>query len=341
MRGKLGSSFVSVVLAIAGVSAIGVGGFSAMTGKTLCSMMSCDTAKSSCTADAKVVAAKNTAKKDGSCCPLGETAKVVAAADKSGECAKACSDAKVVAASNKAGECAKSCSDAKVVAAADKAGECAKTCSGAAVVAAADKAGQCSKPCLEGARTQLVAAEAELKKAEATGCCESKETAQAKVIAARYIVAEAEFEQAKNGCCKTKAVAEAKLIEAKLVAAECAAKCAAKSNCEKTIAEAKVRVLSARLEHAEHEFAKASAAGCCEAKSAAEAKVIAARAAAKEAGIGCCKGTGVRADGTACCGKCDGAKVEGASNKEAGACSKPCTDNKAEAKEVGEPVASR
>lgn len=78
-RHALGATCVSCFVAVAGLTALGLGGYMTLTGKSLCSLASTggEKAKSSECTDAKAV--KTVAAKEGekkACCPLAKLAKV-------------------------------------------------------------------------------------------------------------------------------------------------------------------------------------------------------------------------------------------------------------------------
>ncbi|TVQ32898.1 MAG: hypothetical protein EA376_04425, partial [Phycisphaeraceae bacterium] len=81
MKRRSGSTIGSVVLALAGLLAVGAAGYSFLSGNTLCALFTCDT-------DTKVAAVSTTGSGD-TCCPLSHVA-TTNVAEKS-----ECSDVKV------------------------------------------------------------------------------------------------------------------------------------------------------------------------------------------------------------------------------------------------------
>lgn len=277
MARRIGSTSLAMVLCTAGLGAFGLAGFSASSGRTLCSMIhGCPASES-----ATVTPASNVAqKKDGcakSCSAKVETAASVTetktCAAKASCAGKTCTGKQMVMGAGTAvampaafyanSECkdlqaASGCckSGAKVETAAtvtEKSG-CSKSCSGAKVENAASvtEKGACAKSC--GAKVETAATTT-----EKSGCCKSG----AKVETAASTTE-------KSGCCKNGAK-----VEAAAATTEKAACSGEKSACCKS--GAKVETAASTTE--------------------------------KKADDGCCKGSGVRADGGACCGKCDGKKV--------------------------------
>lgn len=106
-RRALGSVLFSGLIALAGVTALGAGGYMTITGKSICSVIHAGGGGSGCggsgTAVTPASAKEGGEKKD--CCPLGK-AKAVAA--KSGACS---GEGKVAEASS---DCSKKCSGGKV-----------------------------------------------------------------------------------------------------------------------------------------------------------------------------------------------------------------------------------
>jgi len=116
---------------------------------------------------------------------------------------------------------------------------------------------------------------------KASGCCKSAKAVNAAATSASC-------SEAKSSCCKS----GAKAVDASATE---------KSGCCKSGAKAV--------------DASAKSSGCCKSKDAAAATAI--NASATQADEGCCKGSGKRADGKECCGKCPskaGEKVADSSN---------------------------
>jgi hypothetical protein len=346
MRRSLGTTCITCVLAIAGFAAVSVGGYMAVTGNSLCSLIACGDSKAKA-GDARAVQVANkekSEKKSGACCALK------AAAAKSGE--KSCDEAKVVAASNteKAAcsaakaECAEKiakgeCTDAKA--------ECAEKiakgeCTDAAKVVAASNTEKKSGCCKSKAEGKAVAAS----NTEKAGCSAAKaecaeKIAKGECIDAAKVVAASNTEKA--GCSAAKAECAEKLakgqctnksLKAGFVMMNASfpvvmpaaffdgnAKMCPASLKEAGCGEAAQKSCSGAKTVAASNTEKS---GCCKAK--AEGKAVAASNTEKACDPGCCKGTGVRADGQPC--KSGGDHCKGAAEKAA--------ETKA-----GEPVASR
>lgn len=187
IRRALGCTVGTCVMTLAGLTALGTGGYMTLSGKSLCSMVSACGEKSADNKNVTNVAAKEGETK--SCCALGKLAKA-----KSGGCS---GEAQVVAAAAKSGECAKSCSEGKLA----KRGfhmmngsvpvampamfynAKAEFC-----VASLKEVGGCNTPCSGEAKVEQAAAK------EASGCCKGK-TAAVSTVAAKEGATPA-------GCCK-------------------------------------------------------------------------------------------------------------------------------------------
>lgn len=176
-RRALGTTCISCLFVIAGVTAVGAGGYMALTGKSLCSALHACNEKSADSKNVTTVAAKE-GKADG-CCPLAKAAAVKAAAAKSGECAKTCSGETVASAHRKGFYLMNGAVPVAMPAMFyDKS---AKFCTASLV-----EVSGCDKPCTGEGKVEAVAAKT------ASGCCKGK-TAAVSTVAAK---------DAPAGCCK-------------------------------------------------------------------------------------------------------------------------------------------
>ncbi len=318
MHRTIGASTISCLIALAGLTSVGVAGFTGMT-PSVCGMLSlgCDGAKQANSgAEAKVT--EVAAKEAGQCSKSGATCSKTqqVAAKEAGECANACPfetlkvsqaayDAAVESGCEKskteahvaliqaklaAAQTELKQAEAKIVAIhteAKEAGLCEQACFGAKTEqASAKEAAQCSK-------TQQVAAKEAGECSKAAGTCSKAE----KVAAA---AANAE-------CAKVCPFETLKVSQAAYDAA-------VESGCEKSKGEAHVKLIQAKLGAANAELTKSEEVGCAQSKTEAQAKIAAIHAEAKEAGL-CEK---------ACFGE---AAVQNAANTETPA---HCTKTKAE-----------
>lgn len=268
------------------------------------------------------------------CCKSGAKVETAATVTEKSSCSKSCSGAKVETAASvtEKGACAKTCgakvetaattteksgcckSGAKVenAAAVTEKSACSKTC-GAKVEAAATttEKGACSKTC-DGAKVEAAASTTE--KAACTkgaACCKNG----AKVENAAAVTEKKECSGEKSACCKGANVE----VSAMRIDSDRPSNVAKKAGCCNSGAKVENAAATteksgcckdgAKVENAAATTEKAACSkdsACC--KNGAKVET-AASTTEKKADDGCCKGSGTRADGGACCGKCDGKKV--------------------------------
>lgn len=339
---RKGSTTMTVLTTIVGLGALGVAGYATVTGKSLCSMFgSCD---SGVKATSAVLAANHSG--DG-CCPLGDLAqcnapkvRMVVSADlaKANSCEakstcadkSSCSDksgVQTIAASTtsaKSGCCSgkASCSGAKTVAASNtsaKSGCCGDkaSCSGAKTIAASNtsaKSGCCGdKASCSGAKT--VAASATSAK---SGCCAAKSCCASKILAGRSATINASMPlmipaafvqpasnitmQSKATCAEPKVLAVVDHIS---------------DSCTPIMASSAGLLVQTASTTTKSVCSQTAKAGCCSGKASCSGAQTIAASNTEKADSGCCKGSGQRADGKACCGGCTGdAKKEAEKSKD-------------------------
>lgn len=135
-----GSGLMTTILTVVGVAGIAAGGFALMSGKSVCSLFSCDTKT-----DAAITVANTESSDAKSCCALGGKAKAVTASATEKTCDKPCdSEVKAINASTTESTCNKA--EAKAVnASATSTGCCKDKAAKAVNASAAEKS--CDKPC--------------------------------------------------------------------------------------------------------------------------------------------------------------------------------------------------
>jgi hypothetical protein len=294
---KGASLLATIVTSVFGVGALGAVGYSVMNGG-MCGSGCCGEAMPASAqvvqvcdekAETTEVIAASHSEEGKSCCALGklaEEAEVVAASNEKASCASACS---------------KPCGERQTVRATvvqasyplmmpamleSAEADCgAKPCGGKAVQAVANAkascASQCSKSC-DTSGVQTIAAKA--KKAACGSSCDKPCSGTGLMKMVRYMNWK---------------------VEPGIIAASYNAKrSACASSCDKPCGVTKaVQAVAAN--------AKASCGASCS-KSCGDKTAVQAASNVKDSG--CCKGSGVRADGKACCGGCDkpaDKKVEG------------------------------
>ena len=294
---KGASLLATIVTSVFGVGALGAVGYSVMNGG-MCGSGCCGEAMPASAqvvqvcdekAETTEVIAASHSEEGKSCCALGklaEEAEVVAASNEKASCASACS---------------KPCGERQTVRATvvqasyplmmpamleSAEADCgAKPCGGKAVQAVANAkascASQCSKSC-DTSGVQTIAAKA--KKAACGSSCDKPCSGKGLMKMVRYMNWK---------------------VEPGIIAASYNAKrSACASSCDKPCGVTKaVQAVAAN--------AKASCGASCS-KSCGDKTAVQAASNVKDSG--CCKGSGVRADGKACCGGCDkpaDKKVEG------------------------------
>ena len=343
---KGASLLATIVTSVFGVGALGAVGYSVMNGG-MCGSGCCGEAMPASAqvvqvcdekAETTEVIAASHSEEGKSCCALGklaEEAEVVAASNEKTSCASACDKpcgekaSKVVAASNAkascASQCSKPCGDKGVQAVAmNKKASCASGCSKpcgerqtvrATVVQASyplmmpamleSAEADCgAKPC----GGKAVQAVANAKASCASQCSKSCDTSGVQTIAAKAKKA-ACGSSCDKPCSGTGLMKMVRYmnwkVEPGIIAASYNAKrSACASSCDKPCGVTKaVQAVAAN--------AKASCGASCS-KSCGDKTAVQAASNVKDSG--CCKGSGVRADGKACCGGCDkpaDKKVEG------------------------------
>lgn len=174
IRRALGTTCVSCLFALAGVTAVGAGGYMTLTGQSLCSMVH-GCGEKTTTADNKTVTTVAAKEGEGkSCCPLAK----LAAAKASGGCS-----GEKVASSHRKGFYLMN-GAVPIAMPAMFYDKNAKFCS--ASLASMKEVGGCSTPCSAEGKVEVVAA------TSASGCCKGK-TAATTTVAAK---------EAPTGCCK-------------------------------------------------------------------------------------------------------------------------------------------
>jgi len=261
---RRGSTIVATLAsAVIGVGALGVVSYSALTGKTLCSVIhGCDGEKAATT-----VQASETKTETKSCCAL----KAAVAAALNSQCTKSASSCCKGASSMTSGVVALNAAYPIVVPASFYS---EKSCCSASFVKAASTTAVASSCCQGANKAAMIAASTPT---AASGCCKAAQAQKATIAASNETGVCTKVASA-SGCCALKA-----------------AKCSGKSGVVAATSAYPVMIPAAF-------YSDVQVCPTTLVKSESCTKAVSSTCPMNDPG--CCKGSGVRADGKPCCGKC-------------------------------------
>jgi len=290
---RRGSTIVATLAsAVIGVGALGVVSYSALTGKSLCSVVhACDGEKAATT-----VQASETKTETKSCCAL----KAAVAGASNTKCTKSASSCCKGASSMTSGVVALNAAYPIVVPASFYS---EKSCCSSSFVKAASTTAVASSCCQGANKAAMIAASTPT---ATTGCCKAAQ-AQTATIAASNETGVCTKAASASGCCKA-AQAQTATIAASTETGVCtkaasasgccalkAAKCSGKSGVVAATSAYPVMIPAAF-------YSDVQVCPTTLVKSESCTKAVSSTCPMNDPG--CCKGSGVRADGKPCCGKC-------------------------------------